>query len=128
MGSIRLVYLTFISKTNAFRSSIQNAHDVSKLTGLALIILVFCSIFIGYLTSEMAVGVGTNFWGNSIICLPQNSDILNAEFLPIFIKLIPVFFSCFGILSSLFVYFILDKKSKFHFKKSNLGRFFYTFF
>ena len=126
--SIRLIYLTFWSKTNSFRYSIQNAHDVSKLTGMCLIILVFCSIFIGYLSSEMAVGLGTNFWGNSIICLPQNSDILNAEFLPIFIKLIPVFFSCFGMLCSLFVYFILDKKFKFYFKKSSLGRFFYTFF
>jgi len=126
--SIRLIYLTFWSKTNSFRYSIQNAHDVSKLTGICLIILVFCSIFIGYLSSEMAVGLGTNFWGNSIICLPQHSDILNAEFLPIFIKLIPVFFSCFGMLCSLVVYFVLDKKVKFYFKKSRFGRFFYIFF
>ena len=126
--SIRLIYLTFWSKTNSFRYSIQNAHDVSKLTGVCLIILVFCSIFIGYLSSEMAVGLGTNFWGNSIICLPHNSDILNAEFLPIFIKLIPVFFSCFGMICSLFVYFVLDKKFKFYFKKSSLGRYFYIFF
>ena len=126
--SMRLIYLTFWSKTNAFRSSIQNAHDVSKLTGLALIILVFCSIFIGYLTSEMAVGVGTNFWGNSVICLPENSDILNAEFLPVFIKLIPVLFSCFGMLCSLFIYCIVDKKLKFNFKKSYFGNLFYTFF
>jgi NADH-ubiquinone oxidoreductase chain 5 len=126
--SIRLVYLTFVSKTNAFRFSVQNAHDVSKLTGFALIVLVFCSIFIGYLTSEMAVGVGTHFWGNSVSCLPENSDILNAEFLPTFIKLIPVFFSCFGMLCSFFVYFILNKKFKFLFKKSYFGNLFYTFF
>ena len=126
--SLRLIYLTFWSKTNSFRYSIQNAHDVSKLTGFALIILIFCSIFIGYLTSEMAVGVGTNFWGNSIVCLPEHSDILNAEFLPIFIKLIPVIFSCLGMLSSIVVYCILDKKLKFHFKKSYLGNLIYIFF
>ncbi len=126
--SIRLIYLTFWTKTNSFRYSIQNAHDVSKLTGVALIILVFCSIFIGYLTSEMAVGVGTNFWGNSITCLPQNSDILNAEFLPVFIKLIPVIFSCLGMLSSFILYSFLNKKLKLNFKKSRLGYSLYTFF
>jgi NADH-ubiquinone oxidoreductase chain 5 len=126
--SMRLIYLTFWSKTNSFRYSIQNAHDVSRLTGVALIVLVFCSIFIGYLTSDMAVGVGTNFWGNSIICLPEHSDILNAEFLPVFIKLIPVIFSCCGMLCSLFVYSIVDKKFKFYFKQSYFGNLFYTFF
>jgi len=126
--SIRLIYLTFWTKTNSFRYSIQNAHDVSKLTGLALIILVFCSIFIGYLTSEMAVGVGTNFWGNSITCLPQNSDILNAEFLPVSIKLIPVIFSCLGMLSSFVIYSFVNKKLKLNFKKSRFGHSLYTFF
>jgi len=125
---MRLIYLTFWGKTNSFRYSIQNAHDVSKLTGFSLIILVFCSIFIGYLSSDMAVGVGTHFWGNSIICLPENSDILNAEFLPHFIKLIPVLFSCLGMFCSLLVYCVLDKKLKFYFKKSSLGNLFYTFF
>ena len=126
--SMRLIYLTFWTKTNAFRYSVQNAHDVSKLTGFSLVILVFCSIFIGYLTSEMAVGVGTNFWGNSLACLPENSDILNAEFLPVFIKLIPVLFSCLGMLGSIFVYCILNKKLKLNFKQSTLGNAFYTFF
>ena len=126
--SVRLLYLTFWSKTNSFRYSIQNAHDVSKLTGISLIILVFCSIFIGYLTVEMFVGIGTNFWGNSIVCLPENSDILNAEFLFVFIKLIPVFCSCLGIFCSFVIYFLLDKKFKFLFKKSYIGNFFYVFF
>jgi NADH-ubiquinone oxidoreductase chain 5 len=126
--SVRLIYLTFWSQTNAFRHSIQNAHDVSKLTGFSLIILVFCSIFIGYLTSDMAVGVGTHFWGNSIICLPENSDMLNAEFLPVSVKLIPVFFSFFGILCSTFVYCLLTKKIKYLFKQSPIGNFIYVFF
>ena len=126
--SVRLIYLTFWSQTNAFRHSIQNAHDVSKLTGFSLIILVFCSIFIGYLTSDMAVGVGTHFWGNSIICLPENSDILNAEFLPVSVKLIPVFFSLLGILCSIFVYCLLTKKIKYLFKQSTIGNFIYVFF
>ena len=76
----------------------------------------------------MAVGVGTNFWGNSITCLPQNSDILNAEFLPLFIKLLPVIFSCLGMLSSFIIYSFVNKKLKLNFKKSRLGHSLYTFF
>ena len=126
--SMRLIFLTFWNKTNSFRQSIQNAHDVSKSTGFSLIILITCSIFIGYISSEMAVGVGTNFWGNSIICLPKNSDTFNAEFLPTFIKLIPVLFSFFGIFFSLIIYFFLSKRAKLLFKLSSFGLLFYKFF
>merc|ERR1712159_523494 len=66
--------------------------------------------------------------GNSIVCLPEHSDILNAEFLPVFIKLIPVIFSCLGMLSSILVYCILDKKLKFQFKQSYLGNLLYIYF
>ncbi|MEO2168525.1 MAG: aspartate aminotransferase family protein, partial [bacterium] len=76
----------------------------------------------------VAAGVGTHFWSNSIICLPENSDIFNAEFLPVFIKLIPVFCSFFGMVFSFFFYCLLTKKIKYTIKKSFIGNFFYVFF
>jgi len=126
--SMRLVYLTFWNKTNAYRYAIQNTHDLPKRMAGALIILIFCSIFIGYLTYDMIIGVGTHFWGNAIVCLPQNSDIFNAEFLPTSIKLIPVIFSFSGIASSLIVYRILDNRFKYNFKQTDLGLYLYNFF
>jgi NADH-ubiquinone oxidoreductase chain 5 len=126
--SMRLVYLTFWNKTNAYRYAIQNTHDLPKRMASALVILIFCSIFIGYLTYDMIIGVGTHFWGNAIICLPHNSDIFNAEFLPISIKLIPVIFSFSGILSSLLVYRLLNNRFKYNFKQTGVGLYLYSFF
>ena len=33
---------------------------------IPLIILALGSIFIGYITKDMLIGLGTNFWNNSI--------------------------------------------------------------
>ena len=90
--SMRLVYLTFFRKTNAYRSSILHIHDLPKIMGYPLFILVFGSIFVGYLTKDMIIGVGTNFWENALFVLPENLVIFDAEFLPVYIKLIPVIF------------------------------------
>jgi|TARA_B100000242_G_scaffold182783_1_gene131252 NADH:ubiquinone oxidoreductase subunit 5 (subunit L)/multisubunit Na+/H+ antiporter MnhA subunit len=59
--SIRLIYLTFLNKSNAFRVSIEGAHDMPKIMGYPLIPLIFGSIFVGYLTKDMIIGPGTLF-------------------------------------------------------------------
>jgi len=56
-----LIYLTFLNKTNAYRVSIEGAHDMPKIMGYPLVPLIFGSIFIGYLTKDMIIGVGTTF-------------------------------------------------------------------
>jgi len=41
----------------------------------------------------MMIGLGTNFWVNSLFVLPQNEIIAESKFsTPIFIKLIPILF------------------------------------
>merc|ERR1711937_436207 len=112
----------------AFSKFILSSHFAYWLGVVSAFFTSFYSIRLGYLTSEMAVGVGTNFWGNSITSLPENSDILNAEFLPVSIKLIPVIFSCLGMLSSFVIYSFVNKKLKLNFKKSRFGHSLYTFF
>jgi NADH-ubiquinone oxidoreductase chain 5 len=66
-----------------------------------MLIPLFClslgSIFIGYLSRDMFIGLGTSFWNNSLFILPVHEVSLIAEFgVPVFIKLIPVIFSLFG--------------------------------
>jgi NADH-ubiquinone oxidoreductase chain 5 len=63
---------------------------------LPLLVLAFGSIFAGYLTKDMLIGVGTDFWGTSIFNLPSNLIMLEAEFIPHSIKVIPVCFSMGG--------------------------------
>jgi len=126
--SIRLMYLTFLNKTNAFRVSIENAHDMPKIMGYPLIPLIFGSIFVGYLTKDMIIGVGTTFWQNSLFVLPSNLHVFDAEFLPQSIKLIPVIFSLLGVFMAIVIYGILPLNFIYNFKMSKIGQSFYLFF
>ena len=60
---------------------------------IPLIILAFGSIFIGYITKDMFIGLGTNFWGNAIFISQINLIMIDSEFIPYYIKLIPVILS-----------------------------------
>ena len=84
--SMRLLYLTFLSSTNSYRSIINNAHDAPFLMAIPLFALSLGSIFIGYISRDMIIGVGTNFWGQALFTLPQNLVMLDAEFYLIRLK------------------------------------------
>lgn len=125
--SMRLLYITFLKKTNAYRYSMQHVHDLPRIMGYPLFILVFGSIFIGYLTKDMIIGVGSNFWGNSLFVLPENLIVFDAEFLPAYIKLIPTIFSLSGSLLSYFIYLGFLREEVYNYKISYWGIFFYNF-
>ena len=59
--SFRLIYLTFLNNSNIPKPSIKYLHESSILMLIPLFILGVGSIFIGYLTKDLFVGVGTNF-------------------------------------------------------------------
>ena len=103
--SFRLLYNTFIKDTNIPRSVFEHIHDAPLAIGLPLFILAYASIFVGYLTRDMMIGLGTNFWNNSLaISVYGTNSLLDAEFLPYWIKLIPVIFSITGALLALYFY------------------------
>ena len=87
--------------------------------GYPLLVLVFGSIFIGYLTKDMIIGVGTNFWGNALFVLPQNMLVFEAEFLPHSIKLIPVIFSLSGVFLAHILYSVNPLKNLYNFLSVN---------
>jgi len=125
---MRLIYLTFLNKTNSFRVSIEGAHDMPKVMGYPLIPLILGSIFVGYIFRDMIIGVGTVFWQNALFVLPQNLCVFDAEFLPHFIKMIPVIFSSSGILLAVCLYGVFSLRTVYSIKMSFLGQRFYTFF
>ena len=125
--STRLIYFAFLSETNAYKNVIKNAHDVPLAMGLPLGLLAFGSIFIGYLTKDMFVGLGTNFWNNAIYISPNHYNIIDAEFLPTFIKLLPVLLSFLGLFSAIYLYFF-KFKFLYQIKISNYGLYLYNFF
>lgn len=91
--SFRLIYLTFISKTNGVRSNYLNAHEPSIIMTTPLVILSLFSIVHGYLASDAYIGLGSGLWGDgSILITPDNLTTIEGEFgLPLQNKLLPLF-------------------------------------
>jgi len=109
--SFRLLYLTFLSESNAYKSVMKSVHESSWVMILPLLVLVFGSIFVGYLAKDIFLGLGSDAFLNSIYVHPKNLIFIDAEFIPYHIKLIPLFFSFFGIfLCFLFYCFLLKIK------------------
>nr|YP_009476759.1 NADH dehydrogenase subunit 5 [Cryptomonas curvata]AVM81252.1 NADH dehydrogenase subunit 5 [Cryptomonas curvata] len=126
--SFKLIYLTFIANTNSYKTSMQSVHDAPFSMAFPLFILSICSIFVGYLTKDLFVGLGTPFWNNAIFILPDHLNIIDAEFIPIYIKWIPFFVSVFGALLAVILYYFFSK-FLFDVVSSNLlFNFAYTFF
>jgi hypothetical protein len=79
------------------------------------------------LLKDIFIGVGSTFLGNSIFILPKHFNLFESEFLPLTIKVLPLFFSLGG--ASLA--FVLNKNyTKFLTicKLSQIGKILYLFF
>ena len=96
--SYRLVFLTFLNRTNSFKQWVIQIHETNPISpmGIPLLVLAIGSLFIGYLSKDMIVGLGTTFWGNSIFVLSEHTSYLEAEYLPYHIKAIPLIFGHIG--------------------------------
>ena len=124
--SLRLVCLTFLSEPNGYKQVISFAHDSPIKMSLPLAILAIPSIFIGYLSKDMIIGLGSDFWGNSIYVLPKQMNMIDAEFIDHKFKVLPVILSVSGASLSFFLY-NLKAKTLFQIKVSRVGRKLYTF-
>lgn len=123
--SFRLIYLTFINNYNGSRIAINKVHESESLMILPLLPLTLGSIFIGFLTKDFFVGVGSDFWNNSILILSNHLFFIEAEFLPIKIKWLPFFLSIFGIITASFIN--VFNKNFFTFNKKNRSLSFFSF-
>ncbi len=104
--SFRLIYLTFLAETNSSRFVMKQVHDAPFILGLPLFILCLFSIFFGYCFKDMFIGLGTDFWINSVYNSRNDNGvlILESEFIPATIKNIPVILSLLGGVLALVMY------------------------
>ena len=102
--SIRLLYLTFLSTNNSSLKVINNVHESSWIMLIPLLALCIGSVFVGFLGKELFLGANVDTWNNVFLILPWNNWIFESEFLPFYIKLIPVIFSITGGLVSYIFY------------------------
>ena len=95
--SAKVLYLTFITKPNGSINDYNNAHEGDLFMSLPLIILAVFSIFFGYLTKDIFIGLGCNYFSdNSLFIHPSHEIMLNTEFaVPKLLKLLPLILTVF---------------------------------
>jgi len=94
--SMRRLYLTFLAEPAGYRSVMEGAHDAPIKMALPLLILSVGSIFVGWRMKDRMIGLGTPFWGSALFTHPDRRAQVDAEFLPAWIKRVPVIFSITG--------------------------------
>ncbi|BDI12871.1 NADH dehydrogenase subunit 5 (mitochondrion) [Phanerochaete sordida] len=125
--SFRLISLVFLTVPNGPKTSYLNSHEANLAVIIPLFILALFSILFGYFASDIFVGVGSDFFGNSLFIHPNNVNLIEAEFsLPLLIKLLPAILSLLGALTAVYLYhyqpnFIINLT------ETSLGREIYTF-
>ena len=124
--STRLLYLTFLSKPSGYKQIICFAGDSGINIRFALGCLSIPSMFVGYYTKDMIVGVGSSFFGNAIYVNPSNLNIFDAELIPLLFKLLPVILSLSGFALA-FVLYNFNSKLLANIKISIIGKEIYQF-
>nr|YP_009522501.1 NADH dehydrogenase subunit 5 [Hygrophorus russula]AXQ02224.1 NADH dehydrogenase subunit 5 [Hygrophorus russula] len=125
--SFRLISLVFLTVPNGSKIVYLNSHEANLSVIIPLFILALFSIFFGYVFSDLFVGVGSDFFGNSLFIHPNNIAMIEAEFsLPLIIKLLPSIFTLFGATLAIYLY---NKNPYFiiNLTETSLGRKAYTF-
>lgn len=96
--SYRVYYMTFLARNNSYKRVVLGAHELTPSMAFVLITLGLGSIYLGYIAKDMFVGLGTSYWNQSIFILPEHNTQVDAEFLPLIVKLLPFFSSMSAVL------------------------------
>ena len=93
--SVKVLYLTFLTNPNGPLISYKQVHEGDIFMSIPLIILALFSIFFGYLTNDIFVGLGSSFFAdNSLFIHPTHEILLDTEFaVPSLFKLLPLIFT-----------------------------------
>ena len=130
--SVKVLYLTFLTNPNGPLVNYKQdhpAHEGDIYLSLPLIILAIFSIFFGYITKDLFLGLGSDlFSDNGLFIHPKHEIMLDTEFaVPTFYKLLPLFFTItLTIVSIIFTEFY--PKLLIKFKLSNFGYNIFSFF
>jgi len=127
--SIKVLYLTFITNPNGPIINYKQAHEGDIFMSLPLIILAIFSIFFGYITKEIFIGLGSNFFvDNSLFIHPLHEIALDTEFaVPTLFKLLPLIFTIVLSIISIVIFEYLSKLLII-FKFSSFGYNIFSFF
>ena len=125
--SARLISLVFLTVPNGTQKNYLNAHESDTFVIIPLVLLSLFSIGFGYIFADMFVGVGSDFFANSVFIHPNNISLVEAEFsIPLFIKLLPAILTFVG---AGFTFYLYNFNPQFIVSLTDvsLGRKVYTF-
>ena len=127
--SVKVLYLTFLTNPNGPSANYSIAHEGDIFMSLPLIILAVFSIFFGYITKDIFIGLGSGFYGdNSLFIHPTHEIMLDTEFaVPTIFKLLPLIFTVTLSVSAIVLSEFLPKLL-ISFKFSRLGYNIFGFF
>lgn len=127
--SVKVLYLTFLTNPNGPLINYKQAHEGDIFMSLPLMILAVFSIFFGFITKDMFIGLGSGFFSdNALFIHPSHEIMLDTEFgVPTLFKLLPLVFtislSVISIVLSEYLSTILI-----YFKLSRVGYNIFSFF
>ena len=96
--SVKVLYLTFLTNPNGPLVNYKQehaAHEGDIFMSIPLILLAVFSVFFGYITKDVFLGLATGFFAdNSLFIHPIREIMLDTEFaVPTMFKLLPLFFT-----------------------------------
>ena len=115
--SFRLCIYTFFGSSRSFKNTYPHKKEADAVMAFPLIFLAFASILGGFILTDMMIGAGSNFWGNSFIVSPLSYRVVEASYIPNWVKFLPGIFTVLGISSAVYIFNgpqkILEKVYKF---------------
>jgi len=127
--SVKVLYLTFLTNPNGPLINYKQAHEGDMFMSLPLIVLAIFSIFFGYITKDIFIGLGSGFFSdNSLFIHPSHEILLDTEFaVATVFKLLPLIFTVsFTVITLLLCEFL--PRLLIYFKSSILGYNIFSFF
>ena len=123
--SVKVLYLTFLTNPNGPLINYKltkAAHEGDIFMSIPLILLAILSVFFGFITKDIFIGLGSDFFSdNAIFIHPSHEIMLDTEFyLPTIFKLLPLFFTVSLTVLSIFLTEFLPKYI-IYFKNTYLG-------
>ena len=99
--SIRLINIAFLEEAQGDKKTFEHAHEPGIAMTIPLLILAIASILIGYVMKDIIIGVGSPYVEMEG---GYNHLAIESEFIPVFIKWIPVILSIIGATYGLIIY------------------------
>jgi NADH-ubiquinone oxidoreductase chain 5 len=128
--SVKVLYLTFLANPNGSLINYKgNIHEGNIFMSLPLIILAVFSIFFGYFTKDIFIGIGSGFFAdNALFIHPTHEILINTEFaVPTLFKLLPLVFTISLTVISMII-LELSPKLLIQFKYTKIGYSIFSFF